>query len=325
MLVELNNIPAQTKDSTTLPWIEKYRPKKLNQIISQDSSISTIQKFIHDKSLPHILLYGPPGTGKTSTIISCATELYGDKYVFMVMELNASDDRGIEVVRTKIKQFVMARNVYCKDKTLFKLIILDEIDAMTFDAQANLRQIIEKYTHITRFCLICNYIQKICPALQSRCQKFRFLPLNKLEIAKKVKQIAKLEKIKLTTQTINTIISKSDGDMRKVLNTLQYISLTGCKITLNYPTKQNINKFIDLCTGTKNPYGTSYEYGKEMINSGIMLSDIVMEIYNVIIGRIMDGEGDEKDVRVISKLRKIEFLNTTIQLGYLIGILKTIY
>jgi replication factor C subunit 3/5 len=149
-----------------LPWVEKYRPSALQELISHEDIIKTIRKFISEDKLPHLLFYGPPGTGKTSTILACAKEIYSTKECnSMVLELNASDDRGINVVRGQILNFASTRTIF---NSGYKLVILDEADSMTNDAQNALRRIIEKFTENVRFCLICNYLSKIIPALQSR-------------------------------------------------------------------------------------------------------------------------------------------------------------
>ena len=149
-----------------LTWVEKYRPGALQELISHEDIIGTIRKFLHEDKLPHLLFYGPPGTGKTSTILACAKEIYSPReFNSMVLELNASDDRGISVVRGQILNFASTRTIF---NSGFKLVILDEADSMTNDAQNALRRIIEKFTDNVRFCLICNYLSKIIPALQSR-------------------------------------------------------------------------------------------------------------------------------------------------------------
>ena len=166
-----------------LPWVEKYRPKKIEEIISHDQNIETIKKMLKGNSLPHLLFHGTPGTGKTSLILAIANELYGTSKNLMIMKLDASDDRGINSVRDEIKGFAEKINMFCQG---VKLIILDEADSMTFDAQFALRRIIEKYSKTTRFCLICNYENKIIPAIRQRCAKFRFSPINTIHIQKKI-------------------------------------------------------------------------------------------------------------------------------------------
>merc|ERR1719343_100170 len=162
--------PKKTKDQQ-IPWVEKYRPEKLEDLVAHEDIISIITKLIDNGNLPHLLLYGPPGTGKTSTITAAAKRMYATSYSSMTLELNASDARGIDTIRNEIKEFAGTRQLFFggKTKSSIKLIILDEADAMTSDAQFALRRIMEKYTKNTRFCLICNYVSKIIPALQSRC------------------------------------------------------------------------------------------------------------------------------------------------------------
>lgn len=212
-----------------LPWIEKYRPKQINQIISHRDIILSLKSFINKKTLPHLLFYGPSGSGKTSTIKCCAREIYGKYMDCMILELNASNERGIETVRTKIKNFVCNKNsIFLPHETrgIFKMVILDEIDSMTVEAQGMLRQTIEKNSNTTRFCLICNDIDKINPALQSRCAHYRFTPLKTKDMQSKLNEICSLEKIDCDKNAMNAIIKISKGDMRAAINILQHTSLT---------------------------------------------------------------------------------------------------
>merc|ERR1712156_855701 len=162
-LKEIKRMPES--ETPNLPWVEKYRPNGLDELISHEDIITTIRTIISQDKLPHLLFYGPPGTGKTSTILACAKEIYPQKlFNSMVLELNASDDRGIGIVRGQILSFASTRTIF---KSGFKLVILDEADAMTRDAQNALRRVMEKYTENTRFCLICNYLTGIIDAIQS--------------------------------------------------------------------------------------------------------------------------------------------------------------
>ncbi len=180
--------------------------------------------MIDSDNLPHLLLYGPPGTGKTSTIVAAAKRMYGaSKYSSMTLELNASDARGINVVRNEIKEFAGTQQLFSKG---VKLIILDEADAMTSDAQFALRRVIEKYTKNARFCLICNYVSKIIPALQSRCTRFRFAPLHPQQIQGRLEEVARAEKVPISKDGIQAILDLSGGDMRRVLNLLQSTAMS---------------------------------------------------------------------------------------------------
>merc|ERR1739848_117288 len=185
--------------------------------------IGTLRKFLHEDKLPHLLFYGPPGTGKTSTILACAKEIYKPKeFNSMVLELNASDDRGINVVRGQILNFASTRTIF---NSGFKLVILDEADSMTNDAQNALRRIIEKFTDNVRFCLICNYLSKIIPALQSRCTRFRFGPLQEEQILPRLEHVCQEETVNITEDGKKALITLAGGDMRKVLNVLQSCSM----------------------------------------------------------------------------------------------------
>lgn len=176
---------------------KSFPPVSSVYAVTPDRTASTyfstsVNRFINQKQLPHLLFYGPPGTGKTSTILACARQLYSPAHFkSMVLELNASDDRGIGIVRGQILNFASTRTIFCGT---FKLIILDEADAMTNDAQNALRRIIEKYTENVRFCIICNYLSKIIPALQSRCTRFRFAPLSTEQMLPRLNKIIQEEK-----------------------------------------------------------------------------------------------------------------------------------
>ncbi|CAD1470103.1 unnamed protein product, partial [Heterotrigona itama] len=184
-------------------------------------------KFIDENQLPHLLFYGPPGTGKTSTILACARKLYAPaQFNSMVLEMNASDDRGINIVRGQILSFASTGTMY---KSGFKLIILDEADAMTKDAQNALRR--KKYTDNVRFCIICNYLSQIIPALQSRCTKFRFGPLSTDQILPRLDIIIKEENLNVSEDGKQALITLSGGDMRKVLNVLQSTWLAFSAVT----------------------------------------------------------------------------------------------
>ena len=185
---------------------------------------------MRQQRLPHLLLYGPPGTGKTSTILALARRIYGSKNMRqMVLELNASDDRGIDVVREQIKTFASTKQIFTMGATsnsstsiaAYKLIILDEADAMTSTAQMALRRIMEKYTANTRFCIIANYTHKLSPALLSRCTRFRFSPLKERDIRVLVDKVISEENVQITPDATDALVRLSKGDMRRALNVLQ--------------------------------------------------------------------------------------------------------
>ena len=356
-LKSLNMTPAELDEydkfelkqqQNTLPWIEKYRPSSLNDIVSHEEIISTLRIFIKNRCLPHLLFYGPPGSGKTSTITATAKELYGKYFDFMVMELNASDDRGIEVVRNKIKQFVMSKNVFfgktVEDReNIFKLVILDETDAMTNDAQAILRKIVEEYTNNTRFCLICNYIQNISPALQSRCTRFRFSPIGNNDIKNQIINIAEKEEVVITNIGVDVIIKRAKGDMRKVLNILQSVSMAypiinekNINMCIGHPRKNEIIQILDFLINKQ--FEECYNGIVKIKNeNGLSLGDIITEMHDILVEYIITSSTTFEDVKklnieimtnILDKLREIEFnhsVNTieNIQISGLISIFKT--
>ncbi|KAM5489487.1 Subunit of heteropentameric Replication factor C (RF-C) [Microsporum audouinii] len=220
-----------SSDQQTQPWVEKYRPKTLDDVAAQDHTISVLQRNLHASNLPHMLFYGSPGTGKTSTILAMSKSLFGPALVrSRVLELNASDERGISIVREKIKDFARMhlsqppadpayRSQYpCPP---FKIVILDEADSMTHDAQSALRRTMEKYSRITRFCLVCNYVTRIIDPVASRCSKFRFKVLDGSAARRRLVEIARMEKLDLEDNVVETLLRCSDGDLRKAITFMQ--------------------------------------------------------------------------------------------------------
>lgn len=198
---------------------EKYRPKTLDEIVGQEHVIRTLRAYLKSGGLCHLLLQGNSGVGKTSCIHALAREMYGEKFVkSMMLELNGSDDRGINVIRTQIKNFSRLKNITCPGMP--KLIVLDEADSMTFDAQSALRRVMEKNTSNVRFCLICNYIHKLIPALQSRCIIFRFRAIEYDQTSKVLSNICEQESICIDPETLSEMVSLHHGDLRKCLNFL---------------------------------------------------------------------------------------------------------
>lgn len=273
--------------SQNLPWVEKYRPSKLEDLVSHDDIVKTINQFIKENQLPHLLFYGPPGTGKTSTILACAKQMYTQQqFNSMVLELNASDDRGIGIVRGQILSFASTRTIF---KAGPKLIILDEADAMTNDAQNALRRIIEKYTENVRFCIICNYLGKIIPALQSRCTRFRFAPLQQSQIVPRLQEIVQKENVKISEDGMKALLTLSGGDMRKVLNTLQSTWLAYRDVTedhvytcVGHPLRSDVN-YIMNCLLNENDFAACFKQIQDLkITKGLALGDILTEVHSII-------------------------------------------
>ncbi|KAF3390597.1 Replication factor C subunit 2 [Penicillium rolfsii] len=221
------------EDNTRLqPWVEKYRPKTLDDVAAQDHTTKVLQRTLQASNLPHMLFYGPPGTGKTSTILALAKSLFGPAlYRSRILELNASDERGIGIVREKVKNFARTQLSQPTDLDAayraqypcppFKIIILDEADSMTQDAQAALRRTMEQYSRITRFCLVCNYVTRIIEPLASRCSKFRFKSLDNAAAGDRIAEIARSEGLKLDDGVVDTLIRCGEGDLRRAITYLQ--------------------------------------------------------------------------------------------------------
>jgi len=209
-------------------WTEKYRPKTLGEIIDQEEIVSRLQEFVKRGAMPHCLFAGPPGTGKTTAALCLAHDLFGVRFQDVFMELNASDERGIDVVRTTVKEFARMASL---SSVPFKILVLDEADNMTSDAQSALRRTMEKYTDTCRFVLCCNYSGRIIEPIQSRCALFRFTPLPDEKILENLHRIAKNEGLKFTETGLKSIVEVAEGDLRKSINTLQAASSMSKGIT----------------------------------------------------------------------------------------------
>ena len=199
-------------------WAEKYRPKTLDDMVDQKEIVERLKSFVKSRNVPHCIFAGPPGTGKTTAALCLARDLYGDAYREHLMELNASDERGINVVRETVKTFARVRSI---GEIPFKIMILDEADNMTSDAQQALRRTMERYTETCRFIMCANYSGKIIEPIQSRCAPFRFTFLPREEHDKYLKRISEKEDVKLLKDGLDAIFEVCSGDLRKAINTLQ--------------------------------------------------------------------------------------------------------
>nr|MDO8109667.1 replication factor C small subunit [Candidatus Sigynarchaeota archaeon] len=211
-----------------MPFVEKYRPRSLKEVVGQEEIISRLKGFVNDRSMPHLILAGPAGTGKTTSAIAMGRDMFKETFSQNFKELNASDARGIAVVRTMVKDFARTHPV---GDSPFKVLVLDEADNMTAAAQHALRRTMENFTKTCRFILICNYSNKIIAPIQSRCAVLRFTPLTNEDILKRLRYIAEKETITLTEKGGEAILYMSGGDCRKAVNVLQAVSTISKDIT----------------------------------------------------------------------------------------------
>ncbi len=205
-------------------WVEKYRPERLEDVVGHDAIVSRLQSYVDRDEVPHLLFAGPAGIGKTTSAVAIAKELYGeDDWRENFLELNASDERGIDVVRDRIKNFARA-SFGGHD---YRIIFLDEADSLTSDAQSALRRTMEQFSNNTRFILSCNYSSQIIDPIQSRCAVFRFTPIDDESVATRIRYIAEQEGVEYTEDGIDALVYAAAGDMRKAINALQAASATG--------------------------------------------------------------------------------------------------
>lgn len=288
-----------------LPWTEKYRPQRLRDIVGQDAVVERLESYVRAKSLPHLLFAGPAGCGKTTAALALAREFFGD-ISHDLIELNASDERGIDVVRTKVRDFARTRPIHGD----FKIIFLDEADALTPEAQHALRRTMENYTSICRFILSCNYSSKIIEPIQSRCSVFRFKKVSREAIKKRLKYILDHEKVEYDEGGLDAIAYIAEGDIRHAVNILQSAAMLGKVDEKNvYATSasarpQEIQSVISLALAGKFLDARNL-VDKLITGYGMSGEDILVQMNREVMN--MEGLGDELKVKVIDLVGETNF------------------
>ena len=301
------------------PWIEEYRPQTPDKILSHDTIKLSLNNFLKNGLLPNLLLCGNAGLGKTSMITTYAKLFYGDDFSNSVLIINASEERGIETIRKKIEPFCKTSTINNTSKLKFKLIIMDETDSMTVDAQSILRKVVEKYISNVRFCFICNYLKKINLSIQSRCTILKFKPISLNILEKYIIKICCIEKIKITQKAVDSIVIYCEGDLRKLLNILQSLNMNNnnnklikqndvVKLIL-FPSKKTILKYIEIINN--NNLCESFNIIKNNIcENDFILTEIINQYYDVIINYLISEDYTyfSKD-KMVNILKKIMIIN----------------
>ena len=286
-------------------WIEQYRPETLDQVVGHEAVVTRLQRYVDRDDLPHLLFSGPAGVGKTTCAIAVARELYGEYWSDNFLELNASDERGIDVVRDRIKNF--ARASFGGHR--YRIIFLDEADALTADAQSALRRTMEQFSHNTRFILSCNYSSRIIDPIQSRCAVFRFGPLDDDAIETQVERIAADQDIEVTDDGLDALVYAAAGDMRKAINALQAASITGEEVN---------EESVYLVTSTARPeeiermvtnalegeFAASRSVLDDLLTTGLAGGDVIDQLHR----SVWDlGIDDRTAVQLLERLGEADY------------------
>jgi len=288
-------------------WTEKYRPALFSDIKGQTEVVKRVEAFVKQKNMPHLLFSGPAGIGKTSLALVIAKQLFGERWRQNFLELNASDERGIDVVRSKVKDFARTKAM---GEVPFKIILLDECDALTREAQQALRRTMENYTQTTRFILSCNYSSKIIDPIQSRCAVFKFKPLEKMQVFAIIDKISKEEELEISSSAKEALYQVSEGDCRRLENLMQSCAALGEEITdelifslASVARPKEVKEVLELALQNRfiEARGKLLEV---MLNYGLSGLDIVKQIQKEIWGIELDNRGK---MNLIDKCGEIEF------------------
>lgn len=318
------------KNTTSQIWVDKYRPQSFDEIVGQKEFVSRIKAFVESKNMPHLLFAGTPGTGKTTTALVIAKELYGkDNLQGNVLELNASDERGIDVIRNQIKEFAKMQSLV---QIPYKIIILDEADSLTKEAQQALRRTMERYSATCRFILACNELSKIIDPIQSRCVIFKFKGLKDEELEILMDKIAKFEDLSFKNKSKERLLDISRGDVRKLENTLQAASVINKEISVELLNEvSNAVEVKEISSIIEATLNGEFLKARELMTKlkavyGLSALEILKEIYSAVLE--LDIE-EQKIIKLVEKIGTIEFRivegsDEDLQLQVLLAMFSTI-
>ncbi len=273
------------------PWVEKYRPKTLDEVVGQDQIVERLKRYVAENSLPNVMFTGSAGVGKTTCALALAKELLGEYWHENFLELNASDARGIDTVRNEIKSFCKLRAMGAP----FRIIFLDEVDNMTKDAQQALRREMEMYTKTSSFILSCNYSSKIIDPIQSRCAIFRFTPIKAGQIIKRLEYIAQQEGVNVDSEALQDIVYFTQGDMRKSINILQASTTESGDVTaqavmdvISRAKPTDVRKMINKALG--HDFMKARDILRDiMITEGVSGDDLISQLYQEVTSMTYEG------------------------------------
>lgn len=317
-------IKTNNRSTLNTPWIEKYRPVNVNDLVLEEGTFNKIKKIIDEKNMPNIIITGVPGIGKTTTILCIAKNLLGKFYEQGVLELNASDERGIKTVQESIEYFCKKKLIIDEKYAQHKIVLLDEADNMTHKAQQSINNLIKQYHETTRFAFTCNKSSDIIEAIQSRCIILRYGRLNNIQIAEKLQKICEIEKVPYTKEGINAIVITAQGDLRKAINNLQltyngYIKIIPENVYMlcDKPHPMTLQYIFEACY--KGDIRTALQQLNTLREKGYSSSDISFSMINMLKNAQLTSIDEETKIKYMEEISKAcliisKGMNTPLQL-----------
>eukprot|EP00127_Corallochytrium_limacisporum_P000966 Clim_evm50s33 gene=Clim_evmTU50s33 len=314
------DMQVDSNKDQSIPWIEKYRPVTLDDVVGNEDTVARLKVISKAGNMPNIIISGPPGSGKTTSIACLTRELLGPAYANAVLEMNASDDRGIEVVRNKIKMFAQRKVTLPPGR--HKVVILDEADSMTEGAQQALRRTMEIYSSTTRFALACNQSEKIIEAIQSRCAILRYSRLSDSQLLERIEKIAQMENVSTTKDGLEALLFTASGDMRQAINNLQstfsgfgHVNAENVYKVCDQPHPQIVKQMIASCVQGDINGATDSLF--QLWTAGYAAVDIITTVFRVAKFYDMNEHMKLEMIKEIGQthMRVLEGVDTSLQLS----------